>query len=167
VLLTVFFTVLTYSVTYIGADPSPDNVVLRCVKAVGIHALAVIAYCCLFGLISLVTKRSLFTGIIYIVVIEGLLANFPFGIRLLTVIYYTRIIAYRAMEFIVPNPSGGTENIAADAWQLNIRQDPSLLEHPQLASCLTVLLVASFICSIVAAIVFSKREFHVKTPQNS
>ena len=47
-------------------------------------------------------------GILYAAIFEGVLANLPLSIRLLTVIYYTRIIAYRTLTFVVPFPGGST-----------------------------------------------------------
>ena len=128
------------------------------------HALAVSAYCCLFGLMSLLIKRTLVVGILYIGIFEGLFANLAFGVRLLTVIYYARMIAYRTLPFIVPTPLG-TENFAADAWQLDIQNDPKLLEHPQIGTCLVVLIVGCVVCAVLAAIICSRREFNVKTPE--
>ena len=93
------------------------------------------------------------------------MANLPFGIRLVTVIYYARLIAYRTMEFIVPAPRRGSEDFAAEAWQFDLRNDPNLAEHPSIATCVTVLLVASLICSLLAAWLCTRREFHVKTPE--
>jgi ABC-2 type transport system permease protein len=162
--LTVVFTALTYAAIYLGAKNTEENVLIRCLRASSIHALAVVAYCCLFGLMSLITKRILIVGILYIALVEGLFANLAFGIRLITVIYYARLIAYRTLAFIVPTPEGPS-NFAADAWQLDIRNDPNLLEHPQLATCLTILLVASAACGLLAAFLCSRREFHVKTPE--
>jgi ABC-2 type transport system permease protein len=166
IVLTTVFTALTYFVIYVGRDLQGENIPLRFLQAASIHALAVSCYCCIFGLMSLITKRYLITGILYIAVVEGLFANLAFGIRLLTVIYYTRLIAYRTLPFVVSN-FGGTENIAADAWQLDIRHDPNLLEHPQPATCLAVLLIGSLILAILAAVICSQREFHVKTPEKN
>jgi ABC-2 type transport system permease protein len=165
VALAVIFTVLTYAVIYIGAASRPDDVAVRCLKAASIHALAVVSYCSLFGFMSLLTNRILVVGIIYIAVVEGLLANLPFGIRLITVIYYTRLITFRSLEFIVPMPRNQTVNMAAEAWQFDLRRDPLLLEHPQTTTCLTVLLVGSLVCTILAAAMCTSREFHVKTPE--
>jgi ABC-2 type transport system permease protein len=168
VLLTIVFTALTYAAIYMGSAHPTDHVLQRCVKAAAIHSLAVISYCCLFGLISLLTKRTLVMGILYAAIVEGVLANLPLSIRLITVIYYTRIIAYRTLSFLVPIPGGfGTQNFAADAWQLDVLNDPKLLEHPTVGSCLHVLLMASVVCTILAALLCSKREFHVKTPEKS
>ncbi len=86
--------------------PIWSDVALRCLKAASIHSLAVITYCCLFGLISLLTSRALIVGILYAGFFEGLLANLPFNIRLATVIYYTRLIAYRSMRFVTTFENG-------------------------------------------------------------
>jgi ABC-2 type transport system permease protein len=165
VLLTVIFTVLTYAAIYIGADTTAEDIGMRCLKAAAIHSLAVVAYCCLFGLLSLLTNRILIVGILYATIVEGLLANLPFGVRLVTVIYYTRLIAFRTLEFVITQPDGRTENIAAEAWQFDLRQDPNLLEHPPLTTCLAVLLIGSLVCTILAAWLCTLREFHVKTPE--
>src|SRR5262249_14088832 len=95
VVLTAFLTVLTYLAIYVGTASQPEDIPLRCLQSIGIDCLAVVAYCCLFGLISIWTNRILIYGILYIVIVEGVLANLPFGIRLGTVVYYSRIIAYR------------------------------------------------------------------------
>ncbi len=166
VILTAIFTALAYAAIYLGADSNDHNILLRCVTACCIHSLAVIAYCCLFGLISLFTARILIVGIIYIAVVEGLFANLDFGIRLLTVIYYTRLIAYHAMPFLVPTPYG-TQDFAAETWQLDIANDPKLLLHPQVITCLIVLLAGSAICAAIAAFLCSRREFHMKTPEKT
>ena len=166
VLLTAVFTACTYAAIYLGSDGEVTGVPIRCLKTISIHSLAVLAYCCLFGVVSSITKRSLVVGILYIVVIEGLLANLPFGIRLMTIIYYARLIAYRCLDFVFSTPRVSV-NIAADAWQLNIQHDPLLLEHPQLITAVEILLIASLVCAVIAAVVFSRREFRVKTPGNN
>ncbi|HEV2971168.1 MAG TPA: ABC transporter permease [Pirellulales bacterium] len=166
VLLTAVFTPLTYAAIYVGAGSGVEDIPQRCLNAVMVHSLAVVAYCCIFGLLSLLTKRFLLVGILYIIAIEGVLANFPFGIRLITVIYYTRLIAYRMMDFVWQRPWGPI-NMAADAWQLDIVKDPHLLEHPAMKTCLIVLFAASIVCTLLAAIICSQREFHVKTPEKA
>jgi hypothetical protein len=82
------------------------------------------------------------------------------------VIYYTRLIAYRTLTFIVPYHRG-PRDIAAQAWQLDVNTDPQLLEHPSLSHCITTLVIASLACAILAAFLCSRREFHVKTPEKS
>jgi len=166
VILTAIFTTLTYIVIHVGADSAVTNLPSRCAKAVVIHSTAVVAYCCLFGLIGLMTKRALVVGIIYAAVVEGILANLPLSIRMVTVIYYTRIMAYRSMEFIADVPHKGLD-IAAGAWKLDSKVDPQLSEHPSLALCVLILGVASMIFTTIAAVMCSRREFHVKTPEGS
>jgi ABC-2 type transport system permease protein len=164
IVFTFVFTVLTYAAIFVGAGAPVDDIPLRCLKVAAIHSLAVVAYCSLFGLLSLLTKRILIIGVAYTVLIEGLLANLPFGIRLITVIYYTRLIAFRSMEFLVQLPDGRMENVAAEAWQFDLRSDPNLLEHPTLSTCFMVLLIGSLVCTVLAAWLCTTREFHVKTP---
>ncbi len=167
--LTCLFTALTYIAVYAGNHAQGPGILTRCLKAMLIHSFAVTAYCCLFGFMSLFTRRALILGILYAVIFEGVLANLPISIRLVTIIYYTRIIAYRSMGFMVDLPGipGRTENIAAEAWQLDIDRDPLLLEHPQISTCIMVLLIAGLIFTLLAAYLCSRREFHVKTPEKS
>jgi ABC-2 type transport system permease protein len=165
--LTAIFTVLTYAAIYIGADTGGETLAIRCAKAVGIHALTVVAYCCLFGVLSLFTKRTLVLGFLYAAFFEGLLANLPFSVRLLSIIYYGRLIAYRSLAFVVSTPMGSKEDMAAQAWQLDVRADPKLLEHPSLQMCLLILVGVAFLCTLLGAYLCSQREFHVKTPEGS
>jgi ABC-2 type transport system permease protein len=166
VVLSTVFTVLTFLVIYLGTNADWQDVSLRCLKTVGVHGLAVVAYCCLFALMSLLTRWTLVLGFLYAAIFEGLLANLPFGIRLLTVIYYTRLIAYRSMDFIVTGPMQ-KEDMADVAWQLHVHQDPTLAEHPSLATCLSVLVGASLLFTLLGAFLCSRREFHVKTPEGN
>jgi len=166
VVLSAVFTTLTYLVIYVGSTTAPENVPLRCFKAVCVHALAVSAYCCLFGVMSLLTKRTLVLGFLYAAFFEGLLANLPFSTRLLAIIYYARLIAYRSLEFVFTE-RGRKIDMAAEAWQLDVKTDPSLLEHPSLGACLTVLLVGSLLCTTLGAWICSRREFYVKTPEGN
>jgi ABC-2 type transport system permease protein len=169
VVLAVAITGVTYAAVYAGGDTAAKEVAFRAVKAASIHSLAVVAYCCLFGLISLLTTRALIVGVLYAVFLEGALANFPFSLRLATVIYYTRLIAYRSMSFLVPMPgnSSRTTDVAAEIWQFDVKRDPGLLAQPTTQTCLIVLLATSAACAAIAAILFSVREFHVKTPEKA
>jgi len=163
--LTAVFTVLAYIAIYLGAEVQGENVPLRCLKAVSIHALAIVAYCSLFGLMSLLTYRTLVVGILYTAIVEGLLANLPFGIRLASVIYYARLIAFRMLQFNVPISQGKSENIAAEVWQIDSNGGPGIVLHPQQSTCLMILLAGSLICTILATWLCTRREFHVKTPE--
>ncbi|HUB27437.1 MAG TPA: ABC transporter permease [Tepidisphaeraceae bacterium] len=162
--LTAIFTAVTYAVIYGLRD---QDAARRCLTAISIHCLAVACYCCIFSLLGLITRRILVAGVLYIVIVEGLLANLPFGIRLITVIYYARLIAYRTLPFVLIRPEGPRENLAADAWQLDIASDPQLLEHPSLHACIAVLLLAIAILTALGALLCMRREFHVKTPEKN
>jgi ABC-2 type transport system permease protein len=166
IVLTAVFTALTYVAVYIGGTAGFADVSRRCLTAIGIHGLSVAAYCCLFGLIGLYTRRALVAGILYAGVVEGLLANLPFGLRFVTVIYYARILAYRSMDFTFTD-RGPKVDLAAAAWQLDVQQDPSLAEHPPLQTCVLVLAIAALAFAAVGALMCARREFHVKTPEGS
>jgi ABC-2 type transport system permease protein len=165
VVLTALLTALTYAAIYVSASSPSGDAVVRCIKAISVHSLAVVAYCALFGLISVITRHTLVVGIIYTAIVEGLFALLPFGIRFATVIYYTRLIAYRMLDFNVTTFRGAKENFAVEGWQLDVDHDPQLLTQPSTTTCLLVLLGAIFVCTIVAAWLCSRREFHVKVPE--
>jgi ABC-2 type transport system permease protein len=165
--LVIVFTTITYLAIYVRADSTDPDVAARCLKTLLIQSLAVSCYGSLFGLMSLITRRILIVGIVYIAIVEGMLANLPFGIRLFTVIYYTRIMAYRSMSFLVPTHSGRTTDFAAEAWQFDLRLDPQLAEHPSIVNSAGILLGTILVCALVAAWISSQREFHVKTPEQA
>jgi ABC-2 type transport system permease protein len=170
VFLAVAMTIILYVAIYAGTHADWSDVAQRCLKAASIHSLAVVTYCCLFGLISLLTSRALIVGVLYAGFFEGFIANLPFNIRLATVIYYTRLIAYRSMAFITTFEVPGRSiknDIAAEIWQLNVKDDPGLAQQPQIRACITVLLVVSLLCAVGAAVLFSQREFYVKTPEKT
>jgi ABC-2 type transport system permease protein len=166
VALTAVFTILTYATIYVGTDTSFGEVARRSLSAVAIHGLSVGVYCCLFGLIGLYTRWALVAGILYTAVIEGLLANLPFGLRFVTVIYYARIAAYRSLDFTITE-HGRKHDMAAALWQLDVKNDPGLAEHPTLQTCVLVLVLAGVACALIGALMCYRREFHVKTPEGS
>jgi ABC-2 type transport system permease protein len=165
-LLVIVLTVLTYAAIYTASGTDLATVSLRCMKAAGILSLASITYCSLFGAMSLLTKRTLIAGIVYSAVMEGVLASLPLSVRLITVIYYMRIIAYRSLGFLVTWPRGRQSDVAAAAWFLNIKDDPTLAEHPQLSTCVLLLLGTSMVCMMLGGWLCSQSEFHVKTPES-
>jgi ABC-2 type transport system permease protein len=164
-LLVTILTVLTYAAIYAGGGTDLSVASVRCVKAAAILSLAAITYCSIFGAMSLITRRTLFVGILYTALVEGLLASLPLSVRLVTVIYYMRIIAYRSLDFIVAWPRRGQDDVAAAAWFLNIKEDPTLAEHPSLSTCVLILLGVSLVCTTLAGWLCSQYEFHVKTPE--
>ncbi len=165
ILLVVALTVLTYAAIYASAEEGITTVASRCTKTAAILCLAAIAYCSIFSAISLLTKRTLIVGILYTAIVEGLLASLPLSIRWGTIIYYTRIMAYRTLDFVVTWPRGRQDDVAAAAWFLNTETDPALAEHPQLSTCVLIVVSASLVCTAFAGWLCSMREFHVKTPE--
>jgi ABC-2 type transport system permease protein len=163
--LVIILTVLTYAAIYAATGTDLSIVSLRCVKAAAILSLAAITYGSIFGAMSLLTKRTLIVGIMYTAIVEGLLASLPLSVRLVTVIYYMRLIAYRSLDFVVTWPRGRQDDIAAAAWFLNIKDDPTLAEHPKLSTCVLILLGTSMVCMMLGAWLCSQSEFHVKTPE--
>ncbi len=164
VVLTWVFTVLTYVAIYLGTDSNVSEVTFRCLKAASILSLAVIAYCCLFGLMSLMTKRVLLAGIVYAIGVEFVVASVPVGIRLVAINYYIRLIAYRSLDFVYAE-YGRAENIAANAW--HFKDDPHLIQHPTTQTCFIVLFTSCVAFTLLAAFICSRREFHVKTPEKN
>ena len=161
VALTTVFTALTFVALSAGSGRALDDVSLRCLKTIALHDLAVVAYCCLFGLISLFTSRTLIVGIVYTILFEGLVANLDFSIRLITVIYYCRTIAYQTMQFKVTEHER-TEDLAAEAWQIDPKTVSAMMS---IQTCITVLVVASLVFAAIGSMLCARREFHVKTPE--
>jgi ABC-2 type transport system permease protein len=160
VLLTTIFTALTFVAIYAGSHSTVEDVPIRCLKTIAVHDLTVIAYCCLFGLLSMLIRWVLLAGIMYMVVIEGLLANLPLGVRLITVIYYGRSIAYQSLPFKFTE-DGRTVNLAADAWHFDPDSTAAMLSIP---TCVAVLIFASLAFAGIGSMLCARREFHVKTP---
>jgi len=165
VLLVIVLITLTFAAVYINSGAEFNEVARRCIRTCGIDSLAVVAYCSLFGFVGLLTKRILIIGVVYTAVVEGVLANLPLSLRMATVIYYARLIAYRTLDFVVTWPNGNKVDVAETAWQLNLSTDLTLAEHPTLKTCVVVLLAASVAFTLLAAWLCSQREFHVKTPE--
>jgi hypothetical protein len=114
---------------------------------------------------GLAIRRVLVAGVLYIAFIEALLANLPFGIRLVTVIYYARLLAHRWIGFTVTYPDGRMDNLSEEAWQLYVSTDPLVLPHPDNGTAVAILLIASLVCIVAAAWICAGREFIVKTPE--
>jgi ABC-2 type transport system permease protein len=166
VLLTSIFTALTYAVVYVGSGAPMGELLSRCARAMAIHGATVVCYCCLFGLISLLTRWALIVCVLDALFFEVLVANLPFSVRLVTVIFYARLIAYRSMPFVVTE-NRHSEDIAAVIWQFDVRNDPNLADLPSMQTCLIVLAVASLAFTAIAALICSRREFYVKTPESN
>lgn len=151
VLLTGFFTILTYTVIYWNtAELWEDVLPVRVWKTVAVLALMLCGYCSGYSALSLYTRRSLFAGLIDIIVFEGLLANIVFVGRRLTVMYYFRVLASHWI-----NPSGTKE------WSIDLAVAPTVSE------CVYILLGASAVFALLGAMMMMRREFRMKTPEGS
>ena len=56
-------------------------------------------------------------------------------------------MAYRSMDFTFTD-HGRNVDMAAAAWQLDVRADPGLTDHPTLRTCVLVLSVAGLACTV-------------------
>jgi ABC-2 type transport system permease protein len=144
------FTTVTYVAVYWN-DPTlwGDIVPRRALQISGITCVALVAYCSLFGFLSFMTRWPLVVGIGYIALFEGLLANIDFAVRRLTVNYYFRVLIQEWVGKKVPE------------WNFNPDDTPAA------QTCVLILLGASLVFTVVAMVVFTVREFRVKTPEGS
>ena len=114
-LLTGAFTVLTMFVIYLDAPDQWRAALLeRAPRTVALLAVAQTGYCALFAALSLIFRWALITGIGYIIIFEGLLANIDLLTRRLTVMYYFRVMALRWFD-----PPQGKE------WSIDLATAPS------------------------------------------
>ena len=144
--VTTVFTVVTFAVIRWG-EPDAAATLRRALQTSALLGLALLAYASLFGCLSLLVRQSLALGVAYVIMVEGLVANFPFAVRKLTVMYYFRILAERWLD------------LSIESWSIELDESPSTRD------CLLVLLGAAAVATAVAAVVFTVREFRVKTPE--
>jgi ABC-2 type transport system permease protein len=148
--LMVVFTTLTYAATYWRTDELWGTILPgKALIFSGILALALLAYCGVFGLIGVLTSRSLVTGVIYVVLFEITVANIDIVVRKLTVVYYVRALSIHWLDV---NPS---------KWNLDRFEVPTAL------GCVLTLLGVALVTTLVALTRFSQGEFRVKTPEGS
>jgi ABC-2 type transport system permease protein len=143
-----------YAAIYAGTPEFGSKVLPRAGGAIVIMSLAQVGYCALFGLVGLVTRRSLIVGIAYIVAVEGVLANLEFVGRALTVVYYVRTLVLRWLDL-------PTEQFrrCQEAWGM-----AEMDKLPSSGVCVLVLLGIGAVVSAVSALWFARSEFRVKTP---
>ena len=90
-LLTVVFVLITFLAIYVGSPEWWDVFPKRMLATLGVMILSATAYVAVFGALSLLVNRSLIVGFVYIGIVEVLLANIPFAIRQLSVMFYLRV----------------------------------------------------------------------------
>lgn len=130
--------------------PNPDrwNLTLdRGVKIAGAFTLGLLAYNAVFALLGLIFKKPQGMGVLYIVVLEGFFANIDFIFRRATVIYYERVLMLRWL------------GLDGEEFSLNLADAPSNVE------CILTLLLVTVVVTLVGIVIFSMREFRVKTPE--
>ena len=155
-LLVAVAVVALYAACFWGTPEFTDVMSLRAPRAAAVLALAQVGYCALFGLLGLITRRTLIAGVAYIVAIEGVLANLNFVGRTWTVVYYVRTLIVRWLPF--PET---TLRQKLTEWDLDLDLEPSAQK------CVLILLGFGVVVTLVSALWFSRREFRVKTPEGN
>jgi ABC-2 type transport system permease protein len=148
VLTGVFTTVALTVIWWHRPELWSDVLPVRAAKIAGLLALSQLAYCSLFGMVGMFTRRSLFVGLGYIVAFEGLLANVPMLARQLTVMYYFRVLVLRWISAA-----------KAEKWGIDLDKAESA------DTCVKVLLIASVVLALSGAWMMGRREFRMKTPE--
>lgn len=149
-ILAAIFTVAAETLIWWGHEDFRGIVPEHSAKLSALLALSLIAYNAVFGALGLFVRRPLGIGVIYMIVLEGLLANIDFVFRRGTVMYYFRVLVLRWLE---PTTDPG--------WSIDLEAAPSA----QIS--LATLLIASLLLALFSAWFFSIREFRLKTPEAS
>ena len=111
--------------------------------------MSLFTYTAFFGGLSLLTRRALVLGVIYIIVFEGVAANIDFIIRHVTVMYSVRSLCVHWLGLRVSD------------WAMDLEKIPSA------TTCLLTLIGVGVAFALFGSWVFSVREFRVKTPEGS
>jgi ABC-2 type transport system permease protein len=156
VLISLAMTAL-YAAIYAGTpDFVPEILGNRLPRVLAITALAQLGYCAVFGFIGLVARRSLIIGLVFIVLVEGILANLDFILRAATIVHYVRTLIVRWVDL----PVDTLAQMMRD-WSLDLKTMPSAEQAVQR------MVLTGVIGAALAAWWFSRREFRVKTPEGN
>jgi ABC-2 type transport system permease protein len=142
-------TLATFAVIHWGTEGFWDTEPIRAGKTIALFGLALLAYSALFGALGLLVRRALPLGVVYIIIFEDFLANIGFSLRRMTVVYYFRVLCERWLDLM------------RSEWSIDLTTAPSTAE------CVLTLATAGFVATVLAAVVFTAREFRVKTPEGS
>jgi ABC-2 type transport system permease protein len=151
-ILAFVYVFITAMATYLGSSQFSEMFPLKMLATFAVMTLATITYAAVFGCMSLMVQRSLIAGIIYIIVIEGILGNVDLALRKLTIVYYFRVMAKSWLNL---------DSKMSEGWNLRLG------DSPEPVVCVIVLLIVSAVATVLAAVVFSGREFYVKTPESN
>lgn len=143
-------TALVYTAIAWGAADGTEGLTTRILKTCLLLTVCQVAYASLFGLISLLTRRSVIAGIAYIVAIEGLASNWEFVIREFTVVYYFRVLSIRWLHPAHTEP-----------WGINLDDAPTT------AMCLLRVIGLPLLLILLGGALLQNREFGMKTPESS
>jgi ABC-2 type transport system permease protein len=150
VIRAVIFTTATLAVIHWGEQSFDTKYFFqRAAQTACLLILSLACYTSIFGFLSLLVRRTLVVGTIYIVVLEGVLANIDFVVRNATVMYFVRALSVRWL------------GLSGSDWSI----DPSLA--PSSSTCLIALVASSAVIAAFGAWTFTTREFRVKTPDGS
>jgi ABC-2 type transport system permease protein len=148
--LSTVFSFMAYSAVYAGLEPALPEIPGRALKFAALLALAICAYSSIFGALSLIIRRSLAVGLVYIVLLEGIVANIDLIARKLTVMYYFKVLVERWVQ-----------HDAVEDWSM------PLYDLPSAGNSVLVLVLIGLAFNLLGAILFSMREFRMKTPEAS
>jgi ABC-2 type transport system permease protein len=150
-LLIAIFAAVTLAVIDLTAkEPMTSGLVERALKTAGLLSLAQVGYCGLFGLLGLLTRRTIIVGVAYIVLLEGLLASLDTVARRLTVMYYYRVLTLRWLA-----PASGRD------WSID------LATAPETRTCVLTLVSVGLVLALAAAFFFARGEYRMKTPEGN
>ncbi len=149
--ITTVFTAVAFAAVYLTSkNPPTDGFWIPAAKTVALFAVAQGAYCSLFGLIGVVTKRSLIVGVAYIGLIEGALASLDTIARKLTITYQLRVVE---IHWLSPK--------LAEEWGIDMSK------APELQTCVLTLLAASVVLAVATACIFSLSEFRIRSSEGA
>jgi len=150
--LTVVFTVITTACVWWGSDGSQGNPVQRTAALLPILALTTFAYTALFGALSLFQRRLLLFGIVYIVLIEGVLGSIDFVLRRVTVVYYFRVLSLNWID-----------DTNQRKWGITLTSETT----PGVVESLICLAAIGLVAVVLGVWRFRSTEYKVKTPGES
>jgi ABC-2 type transport system permease protein len=151
-LITTFTFVLYLCIWWGTPELTAEILPVRAPRVATLFALTQVAYCSLFGFMSLWTRRSLLAGVIYIVAIEGILANMEFLGRIVAVVYHFRVLALRWLNL---------PELIVREWDMDLEKAPDFRQGVQ------TLLIAGLVLAVLAAVRFAGQEFRMKTPEGT
>jgi ABC-2 type transport system permease protein len=147
-LLAAVFIPVSYLAAFLGYEGFWSEILVQHALVVtGTTCLAILAYTALFGFISLLIQRSIIAGVVYIMVLEGIVGTLPFIVREGTIVFYFRTLVYLWVPKFNPL-----------YWEMTPDTVPSA------PVAVAVLLGTFAVFAGLGSLLFSTLEFRVKTP---